>query len=170
MVLAVAIFGTTAYAQTDGAMMKQVPTAPPVDVTSGNMMMQQVGGNGGTMMNNAPVNDRTLGADRPMQGTCKINGKVVPCEQITNGVKTGFKIIGWILLIGLLGFIFWVWMLIHAFTHPIPNKVVWIICFFVFGLLTAILYYFMVKRSFVPAVAPMPEQMPPTPPQTPPLV
>lgn len=39
-------------------------------------------------------------------------------------------------------------MLVHAFGNPIPNKTLWILAIFFFSPLGAIIYYFVVKRSF----------------------
>jgi hypothetical protein len=84
---------------------------------------------------------------------CTVNGKDVPCDQVFDAAKTGLKVFGGVLLIiiavGIACFVFWLWMLIHAISHPIPNKVLWIICFIIFGIITAIVYYFAVKRSYM---------------------
>lgn len=97
---------------------------------------------------------------------CYLNDQEVPCEQL----KGAF---GWIAGIGLLfGLIvlvttlFWLWMLVHAATKPIENKVVWIILMVVFGPLVSLIYYFMVKRKFSEPSAP---QVPPVGPTVPPM-
>ena len=64
-------------------------------------------------------------------------------------------------IVGLAGFVFWLLMLIHAIKHPIANKVIWILGFVFFGLITAILYYFVVKRSYVSTA--LSAGVPPTP-------
>jgi magnesium-transporting ATPase (P-type) len=87
---------------------------------------------------------------------CVVNGKEVPCEDVIEGAKTGFKIFGsvilFIVVFGIACFVFWIWMFVHAISKPIQNKVVWIICFILFGIVTAIVYYFAVKRSYVSPV------------------
>jgi hypothetical protein len=102
---------------------------------------------------------------------CEVNGKEVPCEELYESAKTGAKFFGSIvigfLLLALLGFIFWAWLLIHAIRNPIQNKAVWIVCFLLFGIVTAIIYYFAVKRTFVHQV-PVSHVQNVVPPQTPP--
>ncbi len=57
-------------------------------------------------------------------------------------------------------FVFWIKMIIHAASHEVENKTVWIIVLVVFGFLAAIAYYFVVKRKFVPAPATIPMPAP----------
>lgn len=57
----------------------------------------------------------------------------------------------WILLIiGIFiwPIIFWIKMFIHAASHPIENKIPWIVIMILFSFLGAVFYYFMVKRDF----------------------
>ncbi len=49
-------------------------------------------------------------------------------------------------VLSLVGFVFWLVMLIHACSNDIPNKVLWIVLLFLFGIIAAIVYYFAVKR------------------------
>jgi hypothetical protein len=51
-------------------------------------------------------------------------------------------------LVAILGSIFWVYMLVHAATNDIKDKVVWIIVLVFTHLLGAIIYYYAVKRSY----------------------
>lgn len=51
--------------------------------------------------------------------------------------------------LSLVGFVFWLVMLIHACSNDIPNKVLWIVLLFLFGIIAAIVYYFVVKRHCV---------------------
>jgi magnesium-transporting ATPase (P-type) len=44
--------------------------------------------------------------------------------------------------------VFWLWMLIHAATHPIQNRALWIVVIVFFNIVGAIVYYFAVKRGF----------------------
>ena len=84
--------------------------------------------------------------------TCKLNGQVVPCDELAKGASMaigtalGF-IVFWIVLL-LAGSVFWLMMLIHAATHPIENRALWIIVIVVFSFLGAIVYYFAVKRPY----------------------
>ena len=72
----------------------------------------------------------------------------------------------WIILgfgaFGLVSFVFWIMMLIHACSNNIPNKVLWIVLLFLFGIIAAIVYYFAVKRhcttNYIPPVNTQPYQ------------
>lgn len=70
-------------------------------------------------------------------------------------------------IIGLALTIFWIMMIVHAASHPIENKAVWVLIIVLANWVGAIIYYFVVKRKFVkPAV--VPASIPTTPPTTPP--
>ena len=62
----------------------------------------------------------------------------------------------------LVGFVFWLVMLIHACSNDIPNKVLWIVLLFLFGIIAAIVYYFAVKRhcttNYIPPANTQPYQ------------
>ena len=64
--------------------------------------------------------------------------------------------------LSLVGFVFWLVMLIHACSNDIPNKVLWIVLLFLFGIIAAIVYYFAVKRhcttNYIPPVNTQPYQ------------
>lgn len=103
------------------------------------------------------------------QTTCSLNGEDVPCGAAGGAAAAGAAIgIGMIIiailvgLVSLLGFIFWVWMLIHAIAKPVDNKAVWIIAMIILGLPVSIIYYFVVKRKFVETPAPI-QPVPPAP-------
>ena len=53
-------------------------------------------------------------------------------------------------------------MLIHACSNDIPNKVLWIVLLFLFGIIAAIVYYFAVKRhcttNYIPPANTQPYQ------------
>lgn len=49
-------------------------------------------------------------------------------------------------LIAILIFVFWLSMLVHSITNPIPNKIIWIIVNVVFGVMGALVYYLAVKQ------------------------
>jgi hypothetical protein len=99
---------------------------------------------------------------------CSLNGREVPCEDLYRAAKPfiglGIGLFAFFALIGLLLTIFWIWMIVHAATKPIENKVLWIILLIIFGFLAAIVYYFAVKRPFdknapaqpIPPVSPGP--------------
>ncbi len=82
---------------------------------------------------------------------CKINGEVVPCDQLWEGFKwfagLGLGAMAVLFIIGILAFIFWLMMLIHAIKQPIEHKPLWIIILLFFGFIGAVVYYFAVKRS-----------------------
>lgn len=83
---------------------------------------------------------------------CQLNGRKVPCEDLYKAAKPfigwGIGFFAFFALIGLLLTIFWIWMLVHAATKNIENKVLWIVLLVIFGFLAAIVYYFAVKRPF----------------------
>lgn len=87
-----------------------------------------------------------------MDGECTLHGKKVNCDKLVEEwvglLKMWFTalIIFWI--VSLIGFIFWLMMLIHAIWAPIDNKALWILII-LFVPFWFILYYFLVKRKFV---------------------
>ncbi|MCX6764482.1 MAG: PLD nuclease N-terminal domain-containing protein [Candidatus Nealsonbacteria bacterium] len=95
--------------------------------------------------------------------TCTVNGKEVSCDEmnsfLSDGAKgflalgLGFFIVS--LTVGLISFIFWLMMLIHAIKKPIESKPVWIILMIFTGIFGAIIYYFAVKRGFDKKVSPI---------------
>jgi hypothetical protein len=89
-------------------------------------------------------------------GNCTVNGQPVPCDKMFGTVGTvlgvGFGLIVLFAAIGILAFIFWLIMLIHAISKPIHDKALWIIILLLFNIIGAIVYYFAVKRHFPMAV------------------
>ncbi len=83
---------------------------------------------------------------------CTVNGQPVPCDKIFGTAGTflgiGFALLVLFAVIGVLAFIFWLIMLIHAISKPIHDKALWIIILLLFNLIGAIVYYFAVKRHF----------------------
>ncbi|OGL74277.1 hypothetical protein A3C96_00420 [Candidatus Uhrbacteria bacterium RIFCSPHIGHO2_02_FULL_60_10] len=97
------------------------------------------------------------------QATCKVNGQVVPCdqlgEQVGGFIGLGLGLMAVVGIIGLATTIFWILMLVHAATHPVENRAMWIILMIFTGILGAAIYYFVVKRKFN-AAAPVGATMP----------
>ncbi len=92
---------------------------------------------------------------------CKINGEVVPCEKLWESFKwfaeIGIGLVAVFFIVGILFFILWLLMLIHAIKNPIEHKPVWVLVLLLTGILGAIVYYFAVKRAkpTVPSVTPV---------------
>lgn len=87
------------------------------------------------------------------QSTCIVNGKEVDCAEMTEDIASG---IGSILKYGAVLWLFWliwtifyIWMLVHAISKPIPNKIVWILVIFFLSPIGMIVYYFAIKRKFI---------------------
>lgn len=116
------------------------------------------------------------GQNLPFQPDCTLNGVKVPCEQLTKDIGKGFGFlfgfgIGIIILfwvVGILFFIFWIMMLVHAVKNPIENKVLWLLLILLTGVIGAIVYYFAVKRGFKQGVQPANFVPPSAPPSVPP--
>lgn len=84
--------------------------------------------------------------------TCTVNGQKVPCDQALKevGAFAGTALViflVWIAIV-LAATVFWLLMLVHAATHPIQNRAMWILIIVFLNLLGAIVYYFAVKRPF----------------------
>ena len=58
-------------------------------------------------------------------------------------------------LIGLAATVFWVLMIIHAATHNIPNKLIWVLILIFTGIVGALIYYFIVARRHPPLIPPV---------------
>ena len=139
-------------------------------VVPGLTLAQEIGGPG-----DLPVDAGDF-EDLLDSGTCTVNGVEVPCEELTNDIKgflgAGIAIVVVSLLVGLVAFIFWIMMLVHAIKYPIDSKPLWIILIIITGVLGAIIYYFAVKRGYKlemtgppsapPPVAPSSNMPPPT--------
>ena len=97
---------------------------------------------------------------------CKINGEVVPCEKLWEGVKwlttgAGIGVVVAVFAIGIVAFFFWFMMLVHAIKNPIEHKPIWILVLLLTGLIGAIIYYFAVKRAS-PLIPSPTSSIPPT--------
>jgi len=90
---------------------------------------------------------------------CELNGEPIACEELTKqfgGLFAGLGVLMIVIpIIALIGFIFWLMMVIHAASNPIENKALWIIVLIFTGVFGAIIYYFAVKRKFSKAGAPL---------------
>lgn len=75
---------------------------------------------------------------------CTLNGQVVPCEDIPTWI---FLIPLIMFLIGILFFVFWVWMLIDAIQNQKEDRPLWILILIFLNILGAIIYYFAEKRK-----------------------
>lgn len=81
---------------------------------------------------------------------CMSNWVEVDCEEAIGwffAMWAKVLMIFWIVMT--IFFIFWIWMLVHAISNKISNKVLWIIILIFLWYLGAIIYYFAVKRKFV---------------------
>lgn len=85
---------------------------------------------------------------------CNINGKQVPCDQVTKGIGTMLGIFGSIfivlMIIALLATIFWIYMLVDCLKRKFKkdtDKVLWALVIFFLHFVGAVVYYFAVKRE-----------------------
>jgi hypothetical protein len=77
---------------------------------------------------------------------CTINGQPAACGK-TLGLIAAIGIPLFIIL-GLFA-VLWIIDLVHVFTHnDIPDRVIWIICLFIFALPVSFLYFFIVRRPY----------------------
>lgn len=100
------------------------------------------------------------------QSNCVVNGRQVPCDQVFD--QAG-RALGWafgamaiFFVVGVLAFIFWLWMLIHVAIHKIENQVVWVLIIVFTGIIGAIIYYFVVKKELDKQEKSTPVSTPPT--------
>lgn len=87
------------------------------------------------------------------QSTCKLNGEVVPCGQIAEGLgrflSIGFSFFILMIVLVIVAIIFWLTMFIHAITHhTIENRAIWIIVLIITGPIGGLVYYFLIERPF----------------------
>lgn len=78
------------------------------------------------------------------QAVCKINGEVVPCESLP---KLFWMIPVVLLILSIIGFVFWLIMLIDAIKNEKEDKFMWVVMIIFLNILGAILYYFIAKRK-----------------------
>lgn len=82
------------------------------------------------------------------QAKCYKFGKEVPCEELGGLLGWGLGLMALVFIVGIVFFIFWIIMIIHAASKPIENKALWIILLVFTGIVGALIYYFVVKRNF----------------------
>jgi len=86
------------------------------------------------------------------QAKCTVNGREVPCEEAARQLKTflGFGLGALVLVFAIIiaAAVFWIMMLVHAASHQIDNKAMWIILMVFTGIIGALAYYVVVKRKF----------------------
>jgi hypothetical protein len=74
-------------------------------------------------------------------------GGVVNCDEGANTLVTmGFGLLASIFLFSFIFGIFWLWMLVHALSSSIPNKILWVLFIFFLSPIGAIVYYFVIKK------------------------
>jgi len=74
---------------------------------------------------------------------CTLNGEVVPCSEM----PTWFWIfIAVFAIVGILAFIFWIWMFVDCIIFE-ENKLLWILIIIFAQIIGTILYYFLAKRK-----------------------
>ena len=86
------------------------------------------------------------------QGKCYVGGKEVPCQEALQTLQQyaglGLGMVIAFFVVAIATTVFWIMMLVHAITKPIQNKTLWVILLIIFGIVAAIIYYFVVKRKF----------------------
>jgi len=60
-------------------------------------------------------------------------------------IIAGFGLLG--MFLGLLGFAFWLWMLIDCLQRKFKDKLIWILVLVFLGPLGAVLYFYLVKNK-----------------------
>jgi len=90
------------------------------------------------------VSAQTAFAQSAFTATCTLNGKAIPCDQISKWFWA-VPIVMSVLVI--LFFIFWLHMLIDAIKNQTENKTMWILLIVFFNVLGSIIYYFAEKRK-----------------------
>lgn len=68
-------------------------------------------------------------------------------EEFTRFMGFGFGFFLVVILLAVVGFVFWLWSLIHVLSNPVANKLIWVIVIVFLQLLGAILYYFIGRKK-----------------------
>lgn len=101
---------------------------------------------------------------------CTLNGQPIDCAELAHRARpfigVGLGLLAFFLIIVVVGFVFWLVMLIHALKHNSPDRTIWIIVLlvsFLFGAgpIAAFVYLFAEKQRAEKAGL-----LPPTPPPT----
>lgn len=94
------------------------------------------------------------------QATCTLNGETIPCDQMPDAFwAIGGGLIVAVVILGILGFIFWITMLVRVIKYKSDNQLVWILVIVVLGIVGAIIYYFVEGRTIKQQTL---ESVPPT--------
>ncbi len=90
------------------------------------------------------------------QSGCTLNGQPVDCAVLVEKAKPligiGVGLLIFLLVVGIVSFVFWLIMLIHALRHDSPDKNTWIIILVIsfftgFSLIAAFVYLFAEKKK-----------------------
>lgn len=109
-------------------------------------------------VNEAPATVKNLDEDsnRPYQNMMRWDKKDFGNDQKDFGMMKDFLpsfaagFVGLGIVAGILGLAllaFWIWMMVHAITHDIDYKPVWILVLWFMNIIGAVVYYFAVKRQ-----------------------
>lgn len=86
------------------------------------------------------------------EAICSFGGKEMPCDEVEELSEWllgyGSIIILLLLLFFIIALVFWAIMIMHASFNPVGKKAFWISIMVLFGIIGAIVYYFVVKRKF----------------------
>ena len=114
--------------------------------------------------NDISIQSWTLETSKIDNSSCTLNWQPIDCAEVAKTAGSWLKTGLWTLLIigtlFLAGGIFWLIMLIHAISNPIPNKVLWVAVIFFLSLLGAVIYYFVIKRKYTSVMVPNPNNPP----------
>ena len=83
-------------------------------------------------------------APSALAAQCTLNGKEVPCSQMPGWLWLFPAVFG---LIGILGFVFWLWMLLDAIRNEEEDRLLWVLVIVLVNFLGAVIYYFAEKRK-----------------------
>ncbi len=104
------------------------------------------------LLRTASASIASLAVSAPMAlAECTLNGEEIPCEELEEMAGPFLAAgLGIFLLLGVFGIaatVFWIMMLVHAATHDIKDKAMWIILMVFTGIVGAVIYYFVVKKK-----------------------
>lgn len=95
---------------------------------------------------------------------CRLNGRIVPCEQLA-GQMSGFFSFGVLMVLMIFGLgiwatVFWILMIIHVAKYQPEDQAMWIILMVFTGIIGAMIYYFAVKRNMDKMRSPSSQRIP----------